>query len=72
MNRYSTPICPNRKCKSIDVFRAFNKNTRCDDGVCRDCFHKSDFDDFIAAGEAFDAPEKAFDKDYYYEMKATF
>lgn len=69
MSDFTITRCPNKKCNSFSVFRSFNKNTKCDDGVCRECFHKSDFDDFIEAGVVFDTPERDFDKDRFYEFK---
>jgi len=65
MNTYTTPECP--KCKSLNVFRAWNQKKRCDDGVCRSCFYKADFEKFITAGEASATWGKEFSKHDYYE-----
>lgn len=64
-----TPECP--KCGSIDVFRAWNKSQRRDDGICRICFHKSDFEKFEKAGEATESwiGIREFNKEKYYAEK---
>ena len=57
MSNQVTPECP--KCHSRSVFKT-SKGV----GLCRSCFHKSDFDNFIIAG----MPQgKEFSKHDYYE-----